>query len=95
MVQIGLYHLDILLISVQNHGMDRQISPLLRQTDVADLLGVTIAALRRWRLDRRGPPYIQVEGVVRYREDDITSWLTARTVSPPSAPQAEVVGAGQ
>jgi predicted DNA-binding transcriptional regulator AlpA len=50
---------------------------LLTEEEVAKHLHVSIASLRRWRLERRGPQFIKVGSLVRYRPEEIESWLTA------------------
>jgi predicted DNA-binding transcriptional regulator AlpA len=56
-------------------------SPLLNEKEVAALLGVTVHALRRWRFEGRGPRFSRVEGrLVRYRPEDVESWLAAQPV---------------
>ena len=65
---------------------------LLTEQDVAQQLHVSLACLRRWRLERRGPPFIKVSSLVRYRPEDLESWLAswltggAQPVSADGAP---------
>ena len=53
------------------------MSTLLTEEEVARQLHVSIASLRRWRLERRGPQFIKVGSLVRYRPEEIESWLEA------------------
>ena len=53
------------------------MSTLLTEEEVARQLHVSIASLRRWRLERRGPQFIKVGSLVRYRPEEIESWLAA------------------
>jgi excisionase family DNA binding protein len=48
---------------------------LLTEDEVAQQLHVSLASLRRWRLERRGPRFIKVGSLVRYRPDDLEQWL--------------------
>lgn len=49
---------------------------LLRTRDVADLLKVSDRAVEAWRQRGTGPAYIKMAGgPVRYRRDDVESWL--------------------
>jgi hypothetical protein len=48
---------------------------LLTETDVAKRLKVNLPSLRRWRLERRGPTFV-VGALVRYRPEDLESWVT-------------------
>ena len=50
---------------------------LLTEEEVARQLRVSLASLRRWRLERRGPQFIKVGSLVRYRLDEIEAWLAA------------------
>jgi predicted DNA-binding transcriptional regulator AlpA len=57
-----------------------QHSALLTEVDLSKHLSVSLATLRRWRLDKRGPQYIKVGALVRYRPEDVESWLASRPV---------------
>lgn len=48
---------------------------LLTEYDVAQRLHVSLASLRRWRLERRGPRFIKVSSLVHYRPEDVEEWL--------------------
>jgi excisionase family DNA binding protein len=48
---------------------------LLTEEEVAKQLHVSVASLRRWRLERRGPQFIKVGSLVRYRPEEIEAWL--------------------
>jgi excisionase family DNA binding protein len=50
---------------------------LLKEEEVAEQLHVSVASLRRWRLARRGPQFIKVGSLVRYRPEDLETWLAA------------------
>jgi DNA-binding transcriptional MerR regulator len=43
--------------------------------EVAELLGVTEWAVRSWKRRRKGPPFYQIVGMVRYRRRDVVAWL--------------------
>lgn len=63
------------------------VEDLLTETDVAKKLRVTLACLRRWRLERRGPKFIKLGALVRYRPDAILEWLESRPAGgTPSKP---------
>ena len=51
---------------------------LLTEEDVATQLHVSIASLRRWRLERRGPQFIKVGSLVRYRPEELEAWLASQ-----------------
>jgi predicted DNA-binding transcriptional regulator AlpA len=48
---------------------------LLTETDVSKQLRVSLAALRKWRVLNRGPQFVKLGPLVRYRQDDVDSWL--------------------
>ena len=50
---------------------------LLTEEDVAKQLHVSVASLRRWRLEKRGPQFIKVGSLVRYRPEELEAWLAA------------------
>lgn len=51
----------------------------LRPKSVADLLGVTEQTLAAWRSQRRGPPFVRVEGAIRYAEEELQRYLRERS----------------
>jgi predicted DNA-binding transcriptional regulator AlpA len=55
------------------------LTHLLNEYQVAELMGVSVATVRRWRLLRQGPRYLKIGAVaVRYRPEDLETWLTSR-----------------
>jgi excisionase family DNA binding protein len=50
---------------------------LLTEPEVAGLLRVSLACLRRWRLERRGPRFVKVGSLVRYPTDELDRWIDA------------------
>lgn len=48
---------------------------LLTPEQVAELLQVETGLLRRWRYERRGPASFKVGKYVRYRGEDVLSWI--------------------
>jgi predicted DNA-binding transcriptional regulator AlpA len=55
---------------------------LLDTDATAHLLGCSPAALTKFRTQRRGPPYVRVGRLIRYRRVDLTRWLKSRRVLP-------------
>lgn len=53
------------------------MNTLLTEEDVAMQLHVSVASVRRWRLEKRGPLFIKVGFLVRYRPEDVEAWLAA------------------
>ena len=55
---------------------------LLTPDQVAATLGLSQRTLAAWRSSRRNPlPYVKVGSRVRYRSEDISTWLESRTHS--------------
>ncbi len=53
---------------------------ILNERQVQDVYGFTIAYLRRARRERRGPRFLKVGKLVRYRRSDIEAYLSAHAV---------------
>jgi predicted DNA-binding transcriptional regulator AlpA len=51
---------------------------LLTEHDVARIIGMSVASVRRWRLLRQGPKYLKLGTACRYRPEDICAWLDSR-----------------
>jgi predicted DNA-binding transcriptional regulator AlpA len=54
------------------------LETLLNEHDVARITGLSVASVRRWRLLRQGPKYLKIGAAVRYRSEDISTWLNSR-----------------
>jgi len=48
---------------------------LLTDRDLARHLQVSLATVRKWRLERRGPRWIKIGRCVRYRPEDIRAFI--------------------
>lgn len=57
---------------------NNSIDALLNEHDVARITGLSVASVRRWRLFRQGPKYLKIGSAVRYRLEDVRSWLDSR-----------------
>lgn len=53
------------------------VSPLLNSREVAAYLKLSESTLSRWRTDQKGPPFVQMGGVTRYRVDALDEWLNS------------------
>jgi excisionase family DNA binding protein len=53
------------------------MNTLLTAEEVAKRLHVSLASIRRWRLERRGPQFIKVGSLVRYRPEDLEASLAS------------------
>jgi predicted DNA-binding transcriptional regulator AlpA len=67
------------------------IENLLNEHDVARIIGLSVASVRRWRLLRQGPTYIKIGAAVRYKPEAIAAWLDSRPTGgqPSSAAHVE------
>ena len=50
---------------------------LLNEHQVAGYVQLSVASVRRWRLFRTGPKYLKIGAAVRYRRDDVETWLSS------------------
>jgi predicted DNA-binding transcriptional regulator AlpA len=55
-------------------------SEVLNERQVQEVYGFTVPFLRRARRERRGPRFLKVGKLVRYRKSDIEAYLAAHTV---------------
>jgi predicted DNA-binding transcriptional regulator AlpA len=58
--------------------LSQKLICLLNERTVAEMLGISVATVRRWRLLRQGPTYIKIGAAVRYKPEDIAAWLESR-----------------
>jgi predicted DNA-binding transcriptional regulator AlpA len=50
----------------------------LTEIQVAERTHISLATLRRWRLENRGPKYRKFGSLVRYDEDELSHWEEAQ-----------------
>ena len=63
---------------------------LLTQDEAAQVLGVQPATLNYWRAKGRGPAYVRISRrCVRYRCDDLQTWIDSQRVVGPEAKRVE------
>lgn len=61
--------------------MHSDVPQILREREAAKRLGVSAAALRRWRREHRGPAFVRIERCVGYRVADLEEFLSRNTVT--------------
>jgi hypothetical protein len=61
--------------------MNTEQLQILREGEAARTLGVSVAALRRWRREGRGPAFVRIERCIGYRLCDLESFLTENLCS--------------
>lgn len=55
---------------------------LMTTKQAASALGVAVRTMIDWRQLRKGPAYVKVGRVVRYRPSDIKVWVDQHVVEP-------------
>lgn len=66
------------------------LETFLNEHDVAQMLNVSVATVRRWRLLGKGPKFLKLSSACRYRNEDIDAWLASRPTGG-----EKLVGAGK
>ena len=56
----------------------KAIETLLNEYDVARITGLSVASVRRWRLLKIGPRVRKIGAAVRYKQEDVKSWIDSR-----------------
>ncbi len=64
-----------------NAEPNRAADALLTEVQAADLLNLSVRTLQAWRLRGGGPCFVRLGRAVRYRRQDLTSWLDANTLA--------------
>jgi excisionase family DNA binding protein len=66
--------------------MTKYADKLLTTAEAAELLGISLEALRVRRSRYGEPPYVQLgPATIRYRRSDLDAWIEARVVTPTPA----------
>lgn len=55
-------------------------SQYLDEKQLCDELSISPITATKWRAKAKGPPFIKVGRLVRYRRSDVEAWLRACTV---------------
>lgn len=58
-------------------SVPKNLIHLLNEHEVAAMLGVSVATVRRWRLLRTGPVYIKIGASVRYAPESLAQFIGA------------------
>ena len=61
------------------------LAPSLDEKAVGDMLGLSVSVLRKWRVQRKGPPFKRLGRAVRYFRADVIQWLESQPKSDTSA----------
>jgi predicted DNA-binding transcriptional regulator AlpA len=57
---------------------DQPLETLIDEKHLAQKLRVSIATLRNWRMERKGPRFHKIGQLIRYAPSDIRDWLLRR-----------------
>ena len=60
------------------------MQPLLTQDEAAELLKLSVRTVERLRTSGGGPKFLKIRNSVRYRLEDVQSWVTSRLVGSTS-----------
>lgn len=63
---------------VQSHDVSEG-SELLDEARLSAMLGVSRSTLQSWRYSGRGPRFIKLGRLIRYRNTDVEAYLRAQT----------------
>jgi predicted DNA-binding transcriptional regulator AlpA len=55
---------------------------LLNEHEVAQACAIRVATLRKWRMLKRGPRFLKIGSLVRYRPEDVTAWIDRQAAVP-------------
>jgi len=61
---------------------------LLNEREVATSCSISVLTLRKWRSVKRGPNFIKISTLVRYRPEDIDAWIAEQKSVPAFAQEA-------
>lgn len=60
---------------------------LLNEHEVADSCSISVLTLRKWRTQRRGPQFVKIGALVRYRPEDVDAWIAAQKSAGAELPE--------
>jgi predicted DNA-binding transcriptional regulator AlpA len=63
---------------------------VLNEREVYEEYGLTVPYLRRARRERRGPKFMKVGKLVRYRRSDLEAYLNAHTIETRDQPKSSM-----
>jgi Helix-turn-helix domain len=68
---------------------------LITEQEVSKRLNVSVASLRRWRLLGRGPAFLKIGSLVRYRPEDLDRWLASLPTGGSNGPRYSATATGE
>ena len=64
-------------MSTEGNDADRRLA-LMTPREVAEFAGLSVHTLAVWRTKNEGPRYIKAGRFVRYKSEDLDTWLAKR-----------------
>lgn len=58
----------------------RAVRKRLKETELAEIYGLSVKTLQGWRHRHIGPPYLKIGRSVRYDPDAVDAYFAAKTV---------------
>lgn len=59
--------------------MNAPVQRLLNRKEAAEYLGIKPDTLAQWTWLGKGPKYVKVGGLAKYRSEDLEAWVAERT----------------
>ena len=72
--------MDTTHVQGANPGVNPVANAMLDEHQAAEHLGVKVATLRSWRRAHKGPCFVRLGRLVRYRVADVEAFIEANTV---------------
>ena len=60
---------------------------LLNEREVATSCSISVLTLRKWRSQKRGPQFVKIGALVRYRPVDVDAWIGQQQFSGVTLPE--------
>ena len=64
---------------VQLEGFQKHVLDI---NEAAAMIGVTVACMRKWKRQKRGPTYFRAGKLIRYRRTDVERWIAQNSFTP-------------
>jgi predicted DNA-binding transcriptional regulator AlpA len=61
---------------------------LINEHEVASSCSISVLTLRKWRSQKRGPQFVKIGVLVRYRPADVDAWIAGQRLDGPNLPEA-------
>ncbi len=55
---------------------------IINEREASKVLNIAAQTLRNWRYLQKGPPYIRAGGAIRYKTEDLKSWVDKKRIDP-------------